>query len=230
MFRIARRVAKDRVISTVDPDARHGHKTARGGSTATRATPRSDPDSRDHHCHHGHPGQHRRRRCRRGPDHRPPRQHDGPHRRAGHRRPGTTGRARVVGRSPSVYGDAAYGTGEFHEQLGEAGIESRCKTQAPTAAGGLFSKDRFGIDLAAMTATCPAGVSAPIRCAPQRRRWRDRLLRAGLRRVPAACAVHHREGRAHDQRRPARAGAGRCPGPAGRSGLGRRLPGDPPEG
>ncbi len=30
-LRIARRVARDRVISTVDPDARHGHKTqARG--------------------------------------------------------------------------------------------------------------------------------------------------------------------------------------------------------
>ena len=28
VFRIARRVAKDRVISTVDPEARHGHKTA----------------------------------------------------------------------------------------------------------------------------------------------------------------------------------------------------------
>jgi hypothetical protein len=31
VFRIARRVAKDRVISTVDPDARHGHKTAARG-------------------------------------------------------------------------------------------------------------------------------------------------------------------------------------------------------
>ena len=31
VFRIARRVAKDRVISTVDPDARHGHKTAAEG-------------------------------------------------------------------------------------------------------------------------------------------------------------------------------------------------------
>ena len=30
-FRIARKVAKDRVISTVDPDARHGHKTAARG-------------------------------------------------------------------------------------------------------------------------------------------------------------------------------------------------------
>ena len=30
-WRIARRVAKDRVISTVDPQARHGHKTAARG-------------------------------------------------------------------------------------------------------------------------------------------------------------------------------------------------------
>jgi hypothetical protein len=30
-FRIARRVAKDRVISTVDPDSRHGHKTSARG-------------------------------------------------------------------------------------------------------------------------------------------------------------------------------------------------------
>jgi hypothetical protein len=31
VFRIARRVAKDRIISTVDPDARHGHKTSARG-------------------------------------------------------------------------------------------------------------------------------------------------------------------------------------------------------
>src|SRR5205814_1224798 len=31
VLRIARRVAKDRVISTVDPEARHGHKTAARG-------------------------------------------------------------------------------------------------------------------------------------------------------------------------------------------------------
>lgn len=28
IFRIARRVARDRIISTVDPEARHGHKTS----------------------------------------------------------------------------------------------------------------------------------------------------------------------------------------------------------
>ena len=41
VFRIARRVAKDRMISTVDPDARHGHKTSAGGLTAIRGMSRS---------------------------------------------------------------------------------------------------------------------------------------------------------------------------------------------
>ena len=43
VFRIARRVAKDRVISTVDPEARHGHKTAAAASTATRDMSASTP-------------------------------------------------------------------------------------------------------------------------------------------------------------------------------------------
>ena len=46
VLRIARRVAKDRVISTVDPEARHGHKTAAVALTATRATSRSTPTAR----------------------------------------------------------------------------------------------------------------------------------------------------------------------------------------
>ena len=41
VFRIARRVAEDRVISTVDPESRHGHKTRLAGSTATRGMSRS---------------------------------------------------------------------------------------------------------------------------------------------------------------------------------------------
>jgi hypothetical protein len=47
--------------------------------------------------------------------------------------------------------------------LRDAGIESRCKTQAPTAAGGRFSKDRFDINLGAGTVGCPGGVTTPIR-------------------------------------------------------------------
>ena len=62
-----------------------------------------------------------------------------------------------------VYGDNAYGTGKFQEHLDEAGIDSRCKTQAPNAPGGRFGKDRFEIDLGAGTVRCPGGITAPIR-------------------------------------------------------------------
>jgi hypothetical protein len=63
----------------------------------------------------------------------------------------------------SVYGDNAYGTGPFQEHLEQGGIESKCKTQQPTTAGGLFTKDQFDIDLDDEAVTCPAGHSAPIR-------------------------------------------------------------------
>jgi hypothetical protein len=64
-----------------------------------------------------------------------------------------------------VYGDNAYGTGEFHEYLAANDIDSRCKTQQPTAAGGMFTKADFDfdIDLDTDTVTCPNGVSTPIR-------------------------------------------------------------------
>jgi Transposase DDE domain len=61
-----------------------------------------------------------------------------------------------------VYGDNAYGTGEFQDRLDRAGIESKCKTQPPVAAGGRFAKDRFDIDPDADTVRCPAGNTTPI--------------------------------------------------------------------
>src|SRR6266508_2648142 len=45
VFRIARRVAKDRVISTVDPDARHGHKTSARGFDGYKGHVAIDPDT-----------------------------------------------------------------------------------------------------------------------------------------------------------------------------------------
>src|SRR5512136_396189 len=45
LFRIARRTVKDRVISTVDPDARHGHKTAARGFDGYKGHVAIDPDS-----------------------------------------------------------------------------------------------------------------------------------------------------------------------------------------
>ncbi|MGH8921682.1 MAG: transposase, partial [Actinomycetes bacterium] len=79
-----------------------------------------------------------------------------------------------------VYGDCAYGCGEFQSHLEDHHIGSGCKTQQPAPPpGGLFSKSRFGIDLGADTVTCPAGVTAPIR------RHRDG---GGVAAFAAACA------------------------------------------
>src|SRR4029450_1676810 len=44
-FRIARKVAPDRVISVVDPDARHGHKTSARGFDGYKGHASVDPDS-----------------------------------------------------------------------------------------------------------------------------------------------------------------------------------------
>jgi hypothetical protein len=45
VFRIARRVAADRVISTVDADARHGHKSSARGFDGYKGHASVDPDS-----------------------------------------------------------------------------------------------------------------------------------------------------------------------------------------
>ena len=63
----------------------------------------------------------------------------------------------------TVYGDSAYGSGKFLDRLARAGVQARCKTQPPTAAGGKFPKDQFDVDLEADQVTCPAGVTAPVR-------------------------------------------------------------------
>ena len=173
VLRIARRVAPDRVISTVDPDTRHGHKTAARGFDGYKGHVAVDPDSEIITATTVTPG------------------NTGDAAVAedliADLQPGdttgldttgldtagldTTGRAEdgaedgeAGGAAPrTVYGDNAYGTGGFHAHLRESGIESRCKTQAPNAPGGRFGKDRFVIDLSAATVGCPGGVSASIR-------------------------------------------------------------------
>jgi len=42
-WRIARRVAPDRLVSVVDPEARHAHKTVHAGRTGSRHTWRLSP-------------------------------------------------------------------------------------------------------------------------------------------------------------------------------------------
>lgn len=176
VFAIARRVAADRVISTVDPQARHGHKTAARGFDGYKGHLAVDPDSEiitNTTVTAGNAGD-------AGVAEELISDLLAEHRSSGQTNPAaetdpaaetvTAGteatqdeRATGGADTPRVYGDNAYGTGGFHDHLEQAGIEDRCKTQQPVAAGGMFAKDRFAIDLHADRARCPAGHTAPIR-------------------------------------------------------------------
>ena len=59
VLRIARKVAKDRVISTVDPETRHGHKTRVPRLRRLQGSRRGRSRQRDHHRHDRHPRQRR---------------------------------------------------------------------------------------------------------------------------------------------------------------------------
>jgi len=174
VFRIARRVAKDRVISTVDPQARHGHKTAARGFDGYKGHIAIDPDSEIITATTVTPGNAGDAAAAAGliadllPDTPAADRPAEPGEPAG----GIEAGRRIIdeaagvpaGQSPpAVYGDNAYGTGQFHERLEQGGIESKCKTQNPTAPGGRFGKDRFDIDLDAATVGCPGGFATPIR-------------------------------------------------------------------
>ena len=158
-FRIARRVAKDRVISTVDREARHGHKTTARGFDGYKGHVGVDPDSEiitDTVVSAGNVGDAsvaadliddlvRDDDTEAADDTAMPNgDNDNDER-------------------PTVYGDAAYGAGEFLDHLTNNDIDSRCKTQPPTAPGGRFAKDRFIINLDDDTVTCPADVTVTIR-------------------------------------------------------------------
>ncbi len=166
-FRIARKVATDRVISTVDPETRHGHKTQARGFDGYKGHVGIDPDSEIITATTVTPGN------------------------AGDAgaaeelisdllddaNPDTTGEKNgTTADDPgdpldgdeqtpdaTVYGDNAYGTGPFQRRLENEGIDSRCKTQKPNATNGLYSKERFDVDLEDDTVTCPAGVTVSIR-------------------------------------------------------------------
>ena len=160
VFRIARRVAPDRIISTADPEARHGRKTAARGFDGYKGHLSIDPDSElvtATTVTAGNTGD-ASVACELLSDELAAGRDDAP---AG----GQPAPAAEEGLL-SVYGDAAYGAGEFLADLQAAGARSMCKVQPPTAAGGRFTKDAFGIDLTARTVTCPAGQIAPLRRAP----------------------------------------------------------------
>jgi len=140
-WRIARRVAPDRVISIVDTEARHAHKTVHrrqdgfkahlaiepdtGLVTACELTKAAGPGSTD----------------------------------AGVGIDLLTAETEQV----QVLGDSAYATGQALAVLAETGHTPLVKPWAITpAVPGGFTINDFTIDLAARTATCPAGKTVPI--------------------------------------------------------------------
>jgi hypothetical protein len=163
VFRIARKVAGDRIISTVDPDARHGHKTGARGFDGYKGHVAADPDTEiitatavsaagagDATVAEGLlvdclPA--KAALAAEEPD-RFPAGAAGPHQDL---------------EEVAIYGDAAYGTGELLATLEQAGARPMVKVQAPNAPGGHFPKDRFAIDLEGRTVTCPGAVTVPLR-------------------------------------------------------------------
>jgi hypothetical protein len=144
VFRIARRVAPDRVISTVDREARHGHKSHDRRFDGFKMHLSVDPDSElvdevvvtPANVHDSAPVEDLL---------------------AGHAEDEV---------KPTVMGDCAYGTAETLERLDEAGYEDvKAKVAPARGREGRFGKDDFVVDLEAATVTCPAGQSAPIRFA-----------------------------------------------------------------
>ena len=134
-WKIARRVAKDRVISTVDPEARHGHKSTSvkkdgykahlllepdtGLITAAELTPANAPD-------------------------------------------GPTGVDLVEDEAPTeLLADSAYGSGAVRRRLQAAGHRLVIKPvpTRPAVPGG-FPRDAFVVDHDEGVVTCPAGHTA----------------------------------------------------------------------
>ncbi len=169
-WRIARKVAEDRVISTVDPDARHTRKSPEARRDGYRAHLAADPETgiitdekltRASGTENSDPavaeeflaaeaGQ-----GEAGPtaaEQPPAAGEDDDSGAAQHGDNGT-------GREPLAwYGDSAYGTGDLRGAIGDAGHAAVIKPkplQAPVAGG--LTVDDFTVDEQAGTVTCPAG-------------------------------------------------------------------------
>lgn len=164
-FAIVHGVAADRVISTVDPQTRHGHKSSAHGFDGYKGHAAVDPDSEIITATTVSPGNAADGSV--APDLIADLIADdtadsGEADRSGEAS-SSGGREDVDDDAPTVYGDCAYGTGAFQDFLDEEDIESRCKTQDPAAKNGLFAKDRFDVNVGSDTVTCPAGVTVEIR-------------------------------------------------------------------
>jgi len=140
-WRIARKVAPERVISTVDPEARHAHKTCARRQDGYKAHVKVEPDTG---LITG---------CALTPA-------------AGPAHSDAAVGIELLADEPDpleVLGDAAYGTGELLDTLQQAGHTALIKPWPlrPAVDGG-FTIDDFTVDEAAATVSCPNRVTRPI--------------------------------------------------------------------
>jgi len=169
IFRIARRVAPDRVISTVDPEARHGHKTSARGFDGFKGHVSVDPDSEIvveaevGAANQGDAEMMATLLAEFTEPEDPAPQGEEP---AGAVVPAAGDAAPGEPVAPEVYGDCAYGSGAGLALLEQIGATPMVKVQDPHGRNGCFAKDRFAIDLAAATVTCPNGVTVALRPLP----------------------------------------------------------------
>jgi hypothetical protein len=161
VFRIARRVAKGRIISTVDTDTRHGHKTSARGFDGYKGHVAIDPDSElivATTVTAGNAGDAAAAEDLLAAD----LESADTAETAANGEIAEGGEGADVSAETSaaqrlaVYGDSAYGSGELLSRLERADAEINCKVQQPVAPGGRFAKSEFQIDLDAGTVTCPA--------------------------------------------------------------------------
>ncbi len=140
-WRIARRVAKDRVISTVDPESRHMHKSRSVYRDGFKAHVAVEPDTG----------------IITGVDLTPANAGDGP-----------AGVALLAGEDPGleVLADSAYGSGQVRHDLDAAGHRAVIKPMPlprnPKLGADQFRRDDFTIDYQARTVTCPQDRTVPI--------------------------------------------------------------------
>ena len=160
-WRIARKVAEDRVVSTVDPDARHTRKSPEARRDGYRAHLAADPET-------GIITDEKLTKAA-GQENSDPAVAEeflaaeagaGPA--AGEPPAAGGGAGGGCGGDPLAwYGDSAYGTGDLRGAISDAGDQAVIKPKPlrPPVEGG-FTVDDFTVDEQAGTVTCPAGHTA----------------------------------------------------------------------
>jgi len=141
-WRIARKVAEDRVISTVDPAARHTRKSAHARRDGYRAHIAADPETGIITAE--------KLTMASGEENTD----------AAIAAEFAAGAATGQDGPLAWYGDSAYGTGELRAALAARGHQAVIKPKPvqPAVPGG-FTIDDFAVDAAAGTVTCPAGIT-----------------------------------------------------------------------